>query len=277
MHTSKNTKVALKSACFILLAMFLVLPAGAGEKSANKRPPSYTESIPGTLVKFEMVGVPAGEILMPDPSKKDTTKRIKIKPFWIGKTEVTWDEYDVFVYRLDVPEGTSENKDAVSRPSKPYGTVDRGFGHKGYPAINVSYYGAEQYCKWLSAKTGRKYRLPTEAEWEYACRAGMPPPTGEKLADFAWFWQEKTQPVEKKEPNAWGIHDMLGNVAEWCTDLSGKPVLCGGAFDDIAKTISPSARKYQDDSWQANDPQSPKSKWWLSDAPFAGFRVIRVE
>ncbi|MCL6520680.1 MAG: formylglycine-generating enzyme family protein [Armatimonadetes bacterium] len=260
-----------------MVIMMCLIKAEGANKQPEERPISYTERIPGTLVKFEMVGVPGGEILMPDPAKKGATKRIKIKPFWIGKTEVTWDEYDVFVFKLDVPEGTSENKDAVSRPSKPYGTVDRGFGHKGYPAINVSYFGAEQYCKWLSAKTGRKYRLPTEAEWEYACRAGMPPPEKDKLAEFAWFWQEKTQPVGKKSPNAWGIYDMLGNVAEWCTDLSGKPVLCGGAFDDMAKTISPTARKYQDESWQANDPQSPKSKWWLSDAPFAGFRVIRVK
>ncbi|MGB9619630.1 MAG: formylglycine-generating enzyme family protein, partial [Armatimonadota bacterium] len=143
------------------------------------------------------------------------------------------------------------------------------------PVINVSFNGAESYCKWLSAKTGHKYRLPTEAEWEYACRAGKPGPTPDKLEQFAWFWQEKTQPVGKKSANAWGIHDMLGNVAEWCTGLDGKPVVCGGSWQDRAKDCTPTRRQYQQESWQANDPQCPKSKWWLSDGEFVGFRVLR--
>lgn len=219
---------------------------------------------------------------MPDPAEPGSTRAVKVDSLWFGKTEVTWDEFDVFVYRLDEPSPQPDGKDGVSRPSKPYGTADRGFGHKGYPVINVTYLSAEQYCKWLSDKTGHKYRLPTEAEWEYACRAGASQAefdslTRERLAEMAWFWQEKTQPVGKKLRNAWGLHDMLGNVAEWCTDLAGKPVLCGGAYDDTAKKVSPSARKYPDESWQVNDPQEPKSKWWLSDGAFAGFRVVRVE
>lgn len=241
----------------------------------SSRPASYTEKISGTLVTFDMVGVPAGEISIPDRSKKGVARKLKVGPFWIGKTEVTWDEYDVFVLRLDEPVGVAGGSDAVAHPSKPYGTADRGFGHKGYPVINVTYYAAENYCKWLSAKTGHKYRLPTEAEWEYACRAGKPAPTGKELEKYAWFWEEKTHPVGKKLPNAWGIYDMLGNVAEWCTSLDGKPVVCGGSWQDMAKDVSPSARRYPDESWQANDPQSPKSKWWLSDGPFVGFRVLR--
>lgn len=242
----------------------------------SKRPPGYTEAIPGTLVKFDMVGIPEGEIAIPDVEKKGALKRVRIKSFWIGKMEVTWDEYDVFALRLDEPTGCSES-DVISRPSKPYGTADRGFGHKGYPVINVSYRGATGYCKWLSLKTGKKYRLPTEAEWEYACRAGEPEPEEKRLADYAWFWQEKTQPVGKKLPNAWGLYDMLGNVGEWCTDLAGKPVLCGGSYEDMAKDVRPSARRYQDESWQASDPQEPKSQWWLSDGSFVGFRVVRTE
>jgi len=246
--------------------------------AACARPENYTETIRDTLVRFDMVGVPGGEIEIADPAAPGAKKRVKIAPFWIGKTEVTWDEYDVFVFRLDEPETMrADAKDAVSRPSKPYGMADRGFGHKGYPVINESFLGAEAYCRWLSAKTGKKYRLPTEAEWEYACRAGMPDPDKTALERMAWFWQDKTQPVGKKSPNAWGIHDMLGNVAEWCTDLAGKPVLCGGAWDDMARDVKATARRRQEESWQANDPQNPKSKWWFSDAPFAGFRVVRTE
>jgi len=246
-------------------------------KPTVSKPASYTESIAGTLVKFDMVGIPGGEISMPDLAKPGAVRKVKIKPMWVGKTEVTWDEYDVFVFRLDEPASPAPGKDAISHPSKPYGAADRGFGHKGYPVINESFHGADEYCKWLSAKTGHTYRLPTEAEWEYACRAGAPDPAKEELAKYAWYFQEKTNPVGQKAPNAWGLYDTLGNVAEWCTDMSGKPVLCGGSYDDMAKGIRASARKYQDDSWQANDPQSPKSKWWLSDATFAGFRVVRVD
>lgn len=249
--------------------------APAKSTGAPKRPPSYTEKISGTLVTFDMVGVPPGEIEIRDPAKPGAKRKVKVGPFWIGKTEVTWDEYDVFVLRLDEPVGVVNGSDALAHPSKPYGNADRGFGHKGYPVINVTFYAAESYCKWLSAKTGHKYRLPTEAEWEYACRAGEPAPSGEQLDKYAWYWQEKTQPVGKKSPNAWGIYDMLGNVAEWCVGLDGKPVVCGGSWEDMAKDVTPSARRYPDESWQANDPQSPKSKWWLSDGPFVGFRVLR--
>jgi formylglycine-generating enzyme required for sulfatase activity len=240
------------------------------------KPAPFTESISGTLVKFDMVGIPAGEITMPDPTKSGSTKKIKVAALWVGKTEVTWDAYDVFVFRLDEPGGgaPATGQDALSRPSKPYGASDRGYGHKGYPAINLSSLGAQKFCEWLSKKTGKKYRLPTEAEYEYACRAGQPVPTGDQLEKYAWFWQEKTQPVGTKLPNAWGLYDTLGNVGEWCIDLSGKPVVCGSAFDDTGEKTTPTMRRYEDDSWHGNDPQDPKSKWWLSDGTFAGFRVV---
>ena len=261
----------------LILAVSACAVASEAPKAAEpaKKPAPFTEKISGTLVKFDMVPIPAGEIRVADPAKKGATKIVKIKPFYIGKTEVTWDEYDVFVFKFDEPESPAPGgPDAVSHPSKPYGACDRGYGHKGYPAMNLSYYGAEQYCKWLSLKTGRKYRLATEAEWEYACLAGKPVPAEKDLPQFAWFWQEKTQPVGKKKPNAWGIHDMYGNVAEWCVGLDGKPVACGGHFEDFAGDVTASKRIYQEPSWQANDPQNPKSKWWLSDAQFVGFRIV---
>src|SRR2546428_473107 len=113
----------------------------------------YRDSIPGTLVRFDMMPVPG------DP------------PFWIGKTEVTWDEYDVWAFRLDLtPRERSSGMDATARPSRPYGAPDRGFGHHGYPALALTYFAAPTYCARLSAKTRKKYPLPTHAEWTRAAR-----------------------------------------------------------------------------------------------------------
>ena len=251
-------------------------------QTGGKTLSAYTETIPGTVVKFDMVPVPGGTYTITDP-KTGKLRQVTIQPFYIGKTEVTWDEFDVFVYKLDAPDTQKiGGADAVSRPSKPYGAVDRGFGHKGYPAISMSYLSAQKYCEWLSAKTGKKYRLPTEAEWEYACRAGVLPAgpiTDTDLLDkLAWHWgnsEDKTHKVGTKQPNAWGIHDMLGNVAEWCQPMDDEvPVVRGGSFYDEPDKVHPAARKKYTPDWQMNDPQNPKSQWWLTDAPFVGFRVV---
>lgn len=264
---------AILALCAGALIASLAVAAHAADSAA---PSAYTQDIPGSLVTMDMVPIPAGEITVADPAKKGATKKVKIGPLWIGKTEVTWDAYDVFVFRLDEPQNAKPlGKDAISRPSKPYGSADRGYGRKGYPVINESFAGAQAFCKWLSKKTGHNYRLPTEAEWEYACLAGAPTPTADQLAQCAVCFAEKTSPVASKQANAWGACDMLGNVAEWCTNLKGKPVVCGGSFMDAPKNIKPSTRKSQTEGWQANDPQDPKSKWWLSDGEFVGFRVVR--
>jgi formylglycine-generating enzyme required for sulfatase activity len=162
------------------------------------------------------------------------------------------------------------------------------------------------YCHWLSLKTGKHYRLPTEAEWEYACRAGSATayPFGNdpaRLGEFAWYGKnagETTHEVGGKKPNAWGLHDMLGNVAEWCLDHYSatdyqkykgpvfnplrKPtkfkyshVVRGGSWADPADRCRSAARRGSDKSWQVRDPQTPQSIWWLSDADFVGFRVVR--
>lgn len=264
---------ATATLCAGVLLLGLATAMHAADATA---PAAYTQDIPGSLVTFDMVPVPAGEITMPDPAKKGATKTVKIGPLWIGKTEVTWDAYDVFVFRLDEPRDVKPlGRDATSHPSKPYGSADRGYGHKGYPVINESYLGAQAYCKWLTQKTGHTYRLPTEAEWQYACLAGAAEPADSELGKCAVCFAEKTSTAASKAPNAWGVYDMLGNVAEWCVDLKGKPVLCGGSYEDSPKKVKSTARKYQTEDWQANDPQDPKSKWWLSDGQFAGFRVVR--
>jgi formylglycine-generating enzyme required for sulfatase activity len=284
-----------RSLAFTCSVILVILAAGAAQvkraqnvavnaaaQSAGKTLAAYTETIPGTVVKFDMVPVPGGTYTINDP-KTGKPKQVTIKPFYIGKTEVTWDEFDVFVHKLDAPDTQKTGgADAVSRPSKPYGAVDRGYGHKGYPAISMSYLSAQKYCEWLSAKTGKKYRLPTEAEWEYACRAGVLPAkpiTDSELLDkLAWHWgnsEDKTHKVGTKQPNAWGIHDILGNVAEWCQPMDDEvPVVRGGSFDDQPDKVHPAARKKYTPDWQMNDPQNPKSQWWLTDAPFVGFRVV---
>src|SRR4051812_47416333 len=149
---------------------------------ADDKPETTSDTIKGTTVKFDLVKLPAGKV-------KVGEKEYEIKPVWIGKTEVTWDEYDVYWQRLDLtPEQVQKGFDAENRPSKPYAPPDRGFGHAGYPAGSICFAEAQKYVKWLSKATGHKYRLPTEAEWTYACRAGGDGKVDKtKLADIAWF------------------------------------------------------------------------------------------
>jgi len=143
----------------------------------------------------------------------------------------------------------------------------------------VTYHAAEQFCVWLSEKTGRKYRLPTEAEWEHACRGGEEGHQDD-LDEVAWYEDnadDKTHPVGKKKPNGYGLHDMLGNAGEWAKAMDGTPVLCGGTFLDPAEDVSCDTRAVQDATWNQTDPQTPKSTWWLSDGPMVGFRVVCEE
>jgi formylglycine-generating enzyme required for sulfatase activity len=269
--------IALSS---LLISIGCVAAQRAPEKPQAPTPKKlepFTETIPNSLVTFDMVPIPGKEA-------KAGSDEPSIKPLFISRHEVTWDAYDIFVFRLDLAERerAAEGRDAQSRPSKPYGAPDRGFGHAGYPALAMTYHAAQKYCEWLSQKTGKKYRLPTEAEWQHACTAGaagaeQAPASADALGKVAWHWdnaEDKTHPVGKKEPNALGLHDMLGNVAEWAAGRDGNPVACGGSYDDEAKDVTPASRKLPEKAWNATDPQNPKSKWWLSDAPFIGFRVV---
>ncbi|MBS1724155.1 MAG: SUMF1/EgtB/PvdO family nonheme iron enzyme [Armatimonadetes bacterium] len=213
---------------------------------------------------------------MPAGSITVAGQKVEIKPFWIGETEVLWDLYDVFAYRLDLPpDQRGAEKEGVSRPSKPYGAADRGFGHQGYPALGMTSQSAEVFCKWLAAKTGKKYRLPTEAEWEYAARAGAQrEPAADEVSWNVSNSGEKTHPAKSKKANAWGLYDVLGNAGEWAMGLDGKPVLCGGTYEDDPDRMLFSTRDHYDLSWQERDAQFPKSKWWLSDGPFVGCRLV---
>jgi formylglycine-generating enzyme required for sulfatase activity len=249
---------------FLAALVFLVAQA-----TPPLSPQAYRESIPGTLVSFEMVPVPGGTVTIGG-------KPVRVEPFLIGRTEVTWDMYDVFALGLDVAKGGSAT-DTVARPSRPYGAPDYGWGHAGYPAISVARTGAQAFTEWLSTKTGKKYRLPTEAEWAHA--ATLASASGKSGVD-AMSWHEgnadgKTHPVGTKKPDALGLFDLFGNAAEWVSTSDDAFVTRGGSFHDARDAVGPNARAVQDDSWNARDPQLPKSRWWLSDGPFVGFRVVR--
>jgi formylglycine-generating enzyme required for sulfatase activity len=231
---------------------------------------AYSETIPGTVVGFEMVLVPGGTITVDG-------KAVSVKPFHIGRTEATWEMYDAFA--LDVPRGGG-SPDAVARPSQPYGAPDYGWGHAGFPVISVTRAAAEAFCTWLSAKTGKKYRLPTEAEWMHtaALAVGVGTLSPRRRVTIGWYRDNslgRTHPVAAKPGDAIGLKDFFGNAAEWVTTPDGALVLRGGSYRDAAEHVGPNARAVQDDSWNERDPQLPKSRWWLSDAPFAGFRLAR--
>lgn len=286
--------------------------------AADMKP--YTNTIPGTTVTYAMVPIPGGEFLMGSATSTNADElpqhKVKISPFWMEQCELTWNEYELFMFpddekrlREQFPTGANVDKisDAVTRPSKPYVEMSFGMGKDRYPAIAMTQHGANKYCQWLSAKTGHFYRLPTEAEWEYACRAGTTTDysfgnDATKLGDYAWFFDNsdsKYQRVGRKKPNPWGLYDMHGNVIEWCLDqydpdfykecaAKGEVVdpwnratkayphsVRGGSWDDDPPAQRSAARRGSDRSWKMTDPQLPKSIWYLSDSRVVGFRLVR--
>lgn len=236
--------------------------------SATDSMKAYVETFSEAPAKLDMIPVPAGSVSL-------NGEEVSVGPFWIAGTEIPWDIFDIYAFGNDVD---ADPDDAILRPSKPYGAPDRGYGHRGYAAISMTYIVAEAFADWLSVRTGKTYRLPTEAEWEYACLAGGPPVSGEALDEHAWYWDnafDATHPIGSLASNAFGIRDMIGNAAEWCTGPEGAPLACGGSFMDKAEEVGCAARKTPSPKWQETDPQIPKSRFWLTDGPFMGFRVIR--
>jgi len=221
---------------------------------------NFTEKIPGSSVKFNMVAIPGGRFKMGSPENEPFRKadegpvrEAELSPFFMAEIEVTWDEYLAFYVqtasegRSTDTEGTrkqlAKKTDAISGATPPYGQPDQGWGMGQRPAISFSYHAAETYCKWLSQVTGKTYRLPTEAEWEYACRAGTETPyffPGDPNKFFKTGFRakiskndtavinsyviykanspSKTQLPDRVKPNQYGLRNMLGNVAEFCAD-----------------------------------------------------------
>jgi formylglycine-generating enzyme required for sulfatase activity len=312
----------------IVLAGILVVASSEPAGQAADKPPAapadfkaYTETMPDSTVKFDMVQIPGGTFVMGSPgteaargADEGPQHPVTIRPFWMGKNEVTWDEYDLYWKKVEgaekPPNPTPRDKeaDAVSRPTPPYADETFGHGREGQPVLCITHHAARQYCLWLSIKTGKPYRLPTEAEWEYACRAGTKTAyffgdDPKQLGDYAWFAgnaEEVTHKVGEKKPNPWGLYDMYGNVAEWCLDHYKKDIYAtfpadqptlapvvipgpdrfphvarGGSWADNADRLRSAARRGSDKTWIKRDPQRPQSIWWLTDADFVGFRIVR--
>ncbi len=262
----------------------------------------HIDSIPGTSVSFEVVMIPYGVHTF-------NNIEIQIDSFWMATHEVTFDEYIHFQdLQYDTDASNADiifDADAITRPSPPYEDFSKGMGRKGgFPAVSMTQQAALQYCYWLYKKTGVFYRLPTEAEWEYACLLGQTDAEdSDELEEIAWFFEnsfEKFQKTGEKKSNALGIFDMLGNIAEWTSDyyLSDEKytqylkdstsinpwviptrrhprTVKGGSYDDNPEDCTCKSRLKSRARWQARDPQIPKSKWWNPDSPFVGFRIIR--
>jgi len=300
---------------------------------------NYSERIPKSAISFNMVAIPGGKFKMGSPAGEPFRKadegpvrEVEVSPFFMAEIEVSWDEYLAF-YIQTAAEGRSTDTeglrkkqilktDAISGATPPYGQPDQGWGLGKRPAISFSYHAAETYCKWLSSVSGKTYRLPTEAEWEYAARAGSvgpyffpgDPKKFEKTGLRAKISKNdtsvintyiiykgnspsKTQTPERVKPNPFGLKNMAGNVAEFCSDwyqadaYSKYPegvikdpkgpdegtehVVRGGSFQSSADALRSAARDYtKTEAWLTTDPQMPKSIWWFSDCFNVGFRVV---
>lgn len=318
-----------RALCRSILGIFLATVVFGAASTGSQQPVSrYTETITakkGKTLSFDMVLIPGGEFLMGSPVDAEGRKahegpqhRVELDPYYLATTETTMalilayyeetvTEKKAFVAQ---PSGTKTKRaagepevDAVTGPTPVYGDITMGHTHQ-YPAIGVSWHNAMTFCRWLNFKTGRSYRLPTEAEWEYACRAGTTHPQGfgdpaQKIEDYAWFDDNadvEIHEVGQKAPNPWGLHDMFGNVNEWVYDYYDKKaytaaagqsparnptgpeagrinVARGGDYSSPREDLRCAARAFEENWWRDGDPQIPKSRWWLPELDIIGIRV----
>lgn len=263
---------------------------------------TYEQKIPDTNVSFKMISIPAGKFTIGSKSPIDNdetpTKEIELSAFWMEEHEVTFAEWDLYFKDNTLPQ--SKNIDGVTRATPQYIDLTWGMGRDAnQPTNSMSQQAAVMYCKWLYSKTGFFFRLPTEAEWEYACKAGSTAAPDLKAIAEAGYSKANSgarfHAVKEKKPNAWGLYDMLGNLSEWTIDqydpayyqkIAPKDPTTvpgakyprttrGGSFMDDASQLRCTNRIPSDTKWNQRDPQIPKSRWWLTDGMFVGFRVVR--
>lgn len=277
------------------LSLFMFL-AGITGWTMLQAQQSYTEKIPGSEETIKMIQIPGGQY---DLNIGGKTYQIELSPYWIATKEVTHDVFSLF----DQDESISRNVvvDAVTRPSPQYEDLTWGMGRQGgYPANSMSLYAAVMFSKWMYEQTGHFYRPPTEAEWQAACVAGKDDDENpNKIAVFENNSDDKYRKVGSRSADALGLYDMLGNLAEWTVDTyeedyqalisaSDKKdphlvpksrktsvVLKGGHYQSTQDELSCDARIISERWWNKRDPQIPKSRWWYTDAPFAGIRLVR--
>jgi formylglycine-generating enzyme required for sulfatase activity len=306
----------------LLLSIFICASATGTLPNDPRLPARYTEQVklPGDeTLSLDMVLIRGGSFSMGSPEGEADRKenegpahQVSLSPFYLATTETTMELFLVF-YRETVtaarPEtygsATDDDVDTVSGPTPVYGDMTMGRNTR-HPAIGMTWRNAVRFCRWLSEKTGKEYRLPTEAEWEYACRAGSSSsfgPAGDPsgLGKTAWFIQNsqgRPHEVGSREPNPWGLFDMQGNVREWVLDFyspdaysqpppggkwtnpkgpeSGRVhVARGGDYRSALPALRCAARDYEQRFWRSGDPQMPKSRWWLPNMDIIGFRVAR--
>ncbi len=297
----------MRNICLIIL--FALTGTGLFAQEAEPAPGTLDSvAIPGSEVTIQFVYIPAGSVTM---KVGEEEKEVQVDGFWMGVRELTQEQYGLFQHKdYDSEASTWEegefSVDGATRPSPPYTDITFGMGNTGdFPAVSMTQQAALFYCYWLYTKTGQFFRPPTEAEWIYACLAGSegaypPEVTPDNIDEYAWHYQnseEKYHETALKKPNAWGLYDMLGNVAEYTVDQYtddyfaaigdqlvnpwpepakryGRTVK-GGSFDEEPEECTCRSRLESTVHWQKRDPQIPKSIWWNTDAPFAGFRLVR--
>ena len=313
--------VVLVAIAMICVALTMTLDA---TQAQGGPPKTYTETITsksGEKVSFEMVLIPAGSFQMGSPADEAGRRddegpqhEVRLDNFYLCTTETTIGLFMAYYQETVTAKrdllGMQEEKkkedgnvDAITGPTPVYGDMTMGYNQK-HPAMGMTWHNAMTFCRWLSQKTGKQYRLPTEAEWEYACRAGTTNVFGVtsdagQMKDYGWFEgsaDNETNELGKKKSNAWGLYDMSGNVREWVHDFYSatayqeaarqKPavnpkgpesgqvhVARGGDYSCKVQELRCAARAFEEPWWRAGDPQIPKSQWWLPEMDIIGFRV----
>jgi len=265
---------------------------------------TYTQIIPGAKINFQMAAIPLGKFQMGSKNimadnDESPVKEVEVSAFWMGTKEVTFGEWDIYFKDTQLPQG--KNPDGITRATPQYIDLTWGMGRDAnHPTNSMSQTATLMYCKWLYSKTGIFFRLPTEAEWEYACKANSRAISidAKVLIEHGYFKDNsegKFHHVGEKKPNAFGLYDMLGNLSEWTLDQYNPDYLSkmgdkdpvnppvskypktvrGGSYMDKATELRCSNRLASSADWNKRDPQIPKSKWWLTDGMFVGFRIVR--